>query len=255
MLPLAGDVAGQLDSCALGWPIEGWAELDSTNTRAQAWAADGAPHGAVVLAEFQKKGRGQPGHRWLAAAGQNLLFSVILRPALDPSSFGLVTLAGSLAVAETLAPMVAPLSVTIKWPNDVMIEDQKCCGILSESAVGPGTLVVVGIGLNVNQSVFPEEIARRATSVLLVTGRPANRAGIMVGILTRFAAYLEMTATQPATLIEHCTSRLYRIGQDCHVRQGPDQFLRGRILGLSATGALRLDTHQKVMTVHTGNLS
>ena len=229
--------------------------MDSTNTRAQAWAAEGAPNGSVVLAEYQTNGRGQPGRRWQSAAGQNLLFSVILRPTHGPSSFGLVTLAGSLAVAETLAPIVAPLSVTIKWPNDVMIEGRKCCGILSESVIGPEQLVVVGFGLNVNQLVFPEEIAERATSVMLATGRPADRVAVMAGILQRFERYLELVATRPVPLIECCNRRLYRVGQHCRVRSGQHQSHQGRILGLSATGALKLDTGQKVITLCMGEIA
>lgn len=239
----------------LGRPIQGWLELESTNSKAQAWAAEGAPHGAVVLTEYQTHGRGQSGRIWQAAAGQNLLFSVILRPQMAPSKLGLLTLAGSLAVAEALSPGVAPLNVQVKWPNDVLIGGLKCCGILSESSIGPDLLVIVGIGLNVNQSVFPSDIADRATSVLVATGRTMDRATIMADILRRYEQQLALIDTQPSILIQRCTDRLFRIGQLCRVRSGHDQVVHGRIAGLSGKGGLRLVTGHKTTTLYMGELS
>ena len=239
----------------LGRPIQDWHELDSTNSKAQAWAAEGAPHGAVVLTEYQTHGRGQSGRVWQAAAGQNLLFSVILKPQLAPSKLSLLTLAGSLAVAEALSPIVAPLKVQVKWPNDVMIEGLKCCGILSESSIGPDILVIVGIGLNVNQSVFPSDITDRATSVLLATGRMTDRAAIMADILQRYEQHLALVEAQPSVLIQRCTDRLYRIGQLCRVRSGHDQVVHGRIAGLSGKGGLRLVTGHETTTLYMGELS
>lgn len=219
-----------------------------------AWAADGAPDGAVVLAEYQTRGKGRHGRVWQAAAGQNLLFSVILRPALAPAKYGLLTLAGSLAVREAVAPLVAPARVQIKWPNDILIEGQKCCGILSESAIGPGAAVVIGIGLNVNQSVFSPDIAERATSMRLATGRTIDRASLMADVLRQLERMLSLLHDRESSLRERYVDNLHGRGEVFSVYIRPETEIKGRIVGISPAGALRINDGQKIFTLHEGEL-
>lgn len=254
MLPLAREVARHLEPCSIGQPIRGWQAIDSTNRMGMAWAAEGAPNGAVVLAEYQTRGKGRHGRAWQAAAGQNLLFSVILRPVLTPARYGLLTLAGSLAVKEAIAPLVAPSRVQIKWPNDILIEGQKCCGILSESAIGPGAAVVIGIGLNVNQSVFPPDIADRATSVLLATGRRVDRASLMADVLRQLDRMLSLLNGSESALRDRYVDSLLGRGEVFSVYLRANTQISGRIVGITATGALRIDDGQNLFTVHEGEL-
>ncbi len=132
-----------------------WAECGSTNDEAAAWARAGAPHGAVVIADAQTRGRGRLGRVWHSPPGAALYFSAILRPPLPPMKVPPLTLAAGVAVAETVARFdVAP---TLKWPNDVLIEGKKLAGILTESATQGARLehVIVGIGVNLRVEEFP----------------------------------------------------------------------------------------------------
>lgn len=138
------------------------AECASTNDLARAWATDPhapAPDGAWVTAERQTQGRGQRGRRWDAAPGESVLMSVVLRPALSPAERGQMAFVAALSVADVLDEYgVAP---ALKWPNDVLVGDKKMAGVLIETVPGPGDagIVIAGIGVNVNQTVFPGEEA------------------------------------------------------------------------------------------------
>ena len=134
--------------------------------------------GDVFVAEFQSAGRGRLDHTWLSAKGENLTFSVVLagvgRP---PAEIATLPLVVGLAVVKALASL-APLS--LKWPNDVLCEGRKLAGILCERH---GDNVIAGIGLNVNQTEFPPEIAWRATSLAVLCGRCFDRETVLLDVL------------------------------------------------------------------------
>ena len=191
-LPLVDDVQPLLKTDAFGRAIRGHASVDSTNTKAAQWAREGAAHGSVVLTEYQTAGRGRQGRRWEAEPGQNLMFSVVLRPPLPPDRLGLLPLAAGLAVAEAVDPFIAPVTASVKWPNDVLVEGRKTCGMLLETSfsgraavIDAPAFVVLGIGLNVNQVDFPDALADTATSLRLITGRLVPRAPLLARLLRR----------------------------------------------------------------------
>jgi BirA family biotin operon repressor/biotin-[acetyl-CoA-carboxylase] ligase len=134
---------------------------DSTNERARALAEAGAPHGTVVTADEQTAGRGRHGRTWLAAPGEALLLSIVVRP-LSPRH-ALLPLAAALAVCEA-AEALEDVSCQIKWPNDVWVDRRKLSGILVEARPAAGW-AVVGIGLNTGASEFPDEIREIATTL------------------------------------------------------------------------------------------
>ena len=148
--------------------------VDSTQTVAFALAADGAADRTVVVAQAQTAGRGRRGRLWLDEPGASLLTSIILRPRLQPARLPTLSLAAGVAVVEALE-RVTGLKPRLKWPNDVLVDGRKLAGILLESRIGPSPLVVLGIGVNLAQRVFPADLAERATSVRLATGRRVDR--------------------------------------------------------------------------------
>lgn len=134
--------------------------------------------GDVFVAEFQSAGRGRLDHTWLSAKGENLTFSVVLAGAgRPPSEIATLPLVVGLAVVKALASL-APLS--LKWPNDVLCDGRKLAGILCERH---GDNVIAGIGLNVNQTEFPPEIAWRATSLAVLCGRCFDRETVLLDVL------------------------------------------------------------------------
>jgi BirA family biotin operon repressor/biotin-[acetyl-CoA-carboxylase] ligase len=137
----------------LGLPYRYVSTTASTNTLAREEGSAGSPHGTVVVTDYQHTGRGRLGRSWVSEEGKDLTFSLVIRPHLPPERASRITLATSVAVAETLSGLDGlDGRVSIKWPNDVLVDGRKVCGILSEASLDMDTLhwVVVGIGLNVN---------------------------------------------------------------------------------------------------------
>jgi BirA family transcriptional regulator, biotin operon repressor / biotin---[acetyl-CoA-carboxylase] ligase len=156
--------------------------VDSTQTVAFALAADGAVDRTVVVAQAQTAGRGRRGRLWLDEPGASLLTSIILRPRLEPARLPTLSLAAGVAVVEALE-RVTGLKPRLKWPNDVLVDGRKLAGILLESRLGPSPLVVLGIGVNLTQRVFPPDLAERATSVRLATGRRVDADTLLTALL------------------------------------------------------------------------
>ncbi len=138
---------------SLGRSLEGFAEIDSTNARALSRAAEGAPSGAVVVAEFQSAGRGRLGRKWDGGRGESLLFSVGWRSdSPDAGHFGLTPLATGLALRDAVQGYTGGEAVDLKWPNDLLVGGMKCAGVLVESVIMSKRerWAVIGVGLNVN---------------------------------------------------------------------------------------------------------
>ncbi|HVL64931.1 MAG TPA: biotin--[acetyl-CoA-carboxylase] ligase, partial [Actinomycetota bacterium] len=156
-----------------GRPLRALRTTGSTNADAVAWAVEGAPEGAVIVAEHQTAGRGRRGRSWSSRQGLSLLFSVVLRPQLELDRLGLVTTAFGVAVAE--AADAEALGLGIKWPNDIVAGDRKLAGILVESRVSGriADVAVGGVGLNVGwaDAELPEEVSASAVTLAEVRRR------------------------------------------------------------------------------------
>jgi len=177
---------------SLGRPLMYEPITGSTNDNALSAARAGAPHGSVFVADEQTAGRGRRGNTWLAAPGESLLFSVLLRPKLELSQASALTLAVGLALRDAIAPRVRG-AAQIKWPNDLYVNGKKLAGILVESQLQGDRLqaVVVGIGLNVATRDFPPEIAARATSLASLGADDFEREPLLQEILNALARRLD----------------------------------------------------------------
>lgn len=177
----------------LGAPLVIVSETGSTNDDAKQGARDGAPHGAVWLAESQTGGRGRQGRAWLSPRGENLLFSVLLRLKCAPARVPPVSLVCGLAVRDAVARALgaaADSEVSVKWPNDVLVRnardgvERKIAGVLVESALAGNKVeyVVVGIGINVHTRALPDEVAAIATSIGLERDARAGKMGVVADL-------------------------------------------------------------------------
>jgi BirA family transcriptional regulator, biotin operon repressor / biotin---[acetyl-CoA-carboxylase] ligase len=162
--------------------------VDSTQAVAFALAADGAADRTVVVAQAQTAGRGRRGRLWIDEPGASLLTSIILRPRLTPARLPTLSLAAGVAVAEALE-RVTGLTPRLKWPNDVLVDGRKLAGILLESRIAPSPFVVLGIGVNLAQRVFPPDLAERATSVRLAAGRRVDADTLLTALLESLDAW------------------------------------------------------------------
>jgi BirA family transcriptional regulator, biotin operon repressor / biotin---[acetyl-CoA-carboxylase] ligase len=216
-----------------GWvpEVQFLPETGSTNRVAMEWAAEGAAHGSLVVADYQTAGRGRLERTWLAPAGSSVLASVVLRPAMEAAQRGLLALAAAVALCRCLEELEVPASV--KWPNDVLLGDRKVAGMLSEAA---GDVVVLGVGVNVKQQEFPEEIAASATSLERFTGRGLDRLAVLEGLVRHLARLVDGPVEQIVPAYRPwCGTLGRRVRVD--VGSGPIEDLAA---GIDSSGALVL---------------
>ena len=165
------------------WHVEWHASLDSTMTRAGKLAADGAPAGQVVVADFQRMGRGTRGRRWVAPPGSCLMFSAVFRPDLLPEKLSRLPYEIACAVRDALNVRLG-IGATVKAPNDVMVGERKLAGILCQSHIRSGKVewVVCGIGLNTNLAASDAGVPG-ATSLLMETREPCRHDALVADLL------------------------------------------------------------------------
>ena len=182
---LAASVRGTIFGQQAGKLIHHYYKIGSTNSEAMLAAADGAPEGSVFLAEEQLAGRGRSAHVWHSARSSGIYCSVILRPAMPPSDALIFSLAAGLAVRGAIMEIAPQLPVDLKWPNDLLVEGKKICGILTEMNAEATRVryLVIGIGINVNQTKFPAELRDTATSLRIETGAEWSRVELCAALL------------------------------------------------------------------------
>jgi BirA family biotin operon repressor/biotin-[acetyl-CoA-carboxylase] ligase len=239
--------------------------VSSTNDIADRLAGDGAAHGTVVAAEAQESGRGRMGRTWFSPPGAGLYVSVVLRPqslgdpaaSSDVSLPSSVSLTAGVALAEAIQ-VASGLPVAIKWPNDLVIERRKLCGILAEASSTPEhTLqhVVLGYGINVRPAAYPPDIAHRATSLESELGKPVDRSAVLAETLTRFAEWLRDVGNAGfgRMLQRWRTLSPSSVGSPVEVVQ-PGGWVAGTTAGIDADGALLVEIEGRVRRVIAGEV-
>jgi len=235
--------------------IEWFDEVDSTNSRLIA-DKETKCSGTVYCALYQTAGRGQRGNRWEARAGENLMFSLLLKPDnISADRQFVISQATALAVAQYLQTL--GIAAKIKWPNDIYVDNSKICGILIENFVSEGHISasIIGVGLNLNQSAFPEDLVN-ATSATLLTGRKFDLRAELESLVDLLLDWLSR-ADNPASgqmLTTSYLSNLYRKDEwhdyidrtNCNpliatTEKVDGHRFRGRIKGLSPTGCLIIE--------------
>lgn len=212
-------------------------ETDTTMLDAARLAEGGCPSGTVVGAEMQTAGQGRHGRSWRSDRESGLYFSTVLRLPLAPAQQPLVTMAVGLAVADAIESNTG-IPVDLRWPNDVLIGDRKLCGIIVQQH---NAALVCGIGINVNQESFPDELATIATSLRIASGRTLAREPILMEVLDSMERHLDMLVNEGAEAILKLftAASSYVSGRRVVVEQG-DVLLRGTTAGLDANGFLLL---------------
>lgn len=240
-------------------PIHHFYKISSTNSEAMSAAAEGAPEGSVFLAEEQTAGRGRGVHVWESARSAGIYCSVILRPKLPPSDVLVLSLAAGLAVRDAIAQVDSRVTVDLKWPNDVLIAGKKVCGILTEMNAEATRVryIVVGIGINVNQAAFPEELAAVATSLRLATGSEWSRVELTAALLKSLDREYGLLIAQPdapQSILQRFAERSSWVrGKKIRVDENGSR-LEGTSEGLDARGFLQVRTAQGLQTILSGTV-
>ncbi|MFH1147711.1 MAG: biotin--[acetyl-CoA-carboxylase] ligase [Pseudomonadota bacterium] len=214
----------------------------STNDVAKQLAQDGAPEGAIVIADSQTSGKGRLGRSWHSPPGSGLYFSAVLRPDVDPDSLCKITLLAGVAAAGAIED-VTTIRPQIKWPNDLLLHGRKAGGILTElhgDAVSP--TVVLGIGINVSTRLedFPPDLQLKATSLVLAGAKDVSRSELIRSILERLEYwYLPFKKGEHGPMLQAWRKQCAMIGSNAKIRSG-EEVCFGRILDIDDTGALLL---------------
>lgn len=242
----------------IGQKMECFDVIGSTNTTAMQMAEEGAPHGTLVVADRQDSGKGRRGRSWVMPAGIAIAMSIILKPEeLLPGNAPMLTLVSALAVAGAIREQTG-LKAAIKWPNDIVIDGKKVCGILTEMSTQIDYInhIVVGIGINVHNEQFPEELIDRATSLYLASGKHFSRAALVEAVCESFEHYYEIfmrTQDLSGLQAEYDSWMVNKDRQVCIL--DPRGEYEGKALGITEHGELLVETPDGIRNVDSGEVS
>ena len=189
------EIESQLDDKNIIKKIQFFEEIDSTNTQAKLYAEQGEESGTLFVAEKQNGGRGRRGHNWISPAGSGIWMTLLLRPDIEPVNASMLTIVSAMAVTSAIKREAneqgVDIECQIKWPNDVVVNKKKMCGILTEMSAQMEAVnyVVIGIGINVNTTHFDDEIKATASSLYVETGKHFKRSRIIVFFVEEFTKY------------------------------------------------------------------
>ena len=241
-----------------GEHIHHYYRAGSTNTIALDSANDGAPEGSVFLAEQQTAGRGRGSNQWHSAESTGIYCSVILRPALPPADVLVLSLATGLAVQSAVQEIDSRVLPDLKWPNDLLIQGKKFCGILTEMSAEATRVrhIVTGIGINVNQRHFPGDLANTATSLQMTTGTEWSRVELCAALLKSLDREYRVLLQNPeahAEILRRFEERSSS-ARGRHVLVEENGGFEGVTEGLDPRGFLRVRTPDGLRTVYAGTV-
>lgn len=254
----ASEVGSVVSSEWIGKEIVYYPEIDSTNLEAKRIGEQGGVEGTVVIAEAQTKGQGRRGRHWVSGPNEAAYLTFLLRPDIQAVSASMLTLVAALAVSKGIE-VATGVRTDIKWPNDVILNDKKVTGILTEmnTAIDYINYVVIGIGMNINVSKFPEELLDVATSLFIETNKIYNRAEVVARVLEAFEYYYDVFKKTESLkdLVDEYNNKLINCGRQVKIINGKNQMIR-TALGINEAGALLVEDDSKnIETIVSGEVS
>ena len=233
-------------------------EIDSTNNRAKEAGDNKAPHGTLFVADMQVAGKGRRGRVWQSPAGSSIYMTILLYPEISPLKAPQLTLVMAIAVAEGIKA-VTGLDTKIKWPNDIVVNGRKICGILTEMSTEIDYInhVVIGAGINVNQDEFPEDIRKTASSLKMELGQQVKRSELIAAIMKSFEKDYEIfiQTEDLSGLQELYNSMLVNLDRDVKVLEPGNEY-EAHALGINKTGELIVRTPEgEEKDIYAGEVS
>ncbi len=237
----ASEISKDLNTEYIGKNLYVYKEVTSTNTVARFLSMNGAENGSVIISEKQTKAKGRSGKTWESPLG-GVWLSIILNPNVDHTKLPLITLATGVAVAKTLEK-IGVENPEIKWPNDIIINDKKVCGILTEAVTKFNTIenVIIGVGIdaNLNLGDFPEELQNGTTTLKEELGREGSENLLIKIFLEEFEKITELFNHEGyEDILKEWRKRSYTIGKIVEVREPFNIYYDAYVLGIGKEGAL-----------------
>lgn len=250
------EIRRYLRSECIGARMELHDRLDSTNLRAKALAATGAPHGYLVVADSQSRGRGRFGRSFFSPEHSGVYVTYVLRPKTTAERAAMVTSMAAVAVARAIEA-VADVKAGIKWVNDIYLNGRKVCGILCEAGMdfesGMLEYAVLGIGVNVAAMDFPEDLRDIATSIANECGQAVSRSRLIAEISNQLEALYPQL--ESGEFIAESRARSVVIGRDVTVLRGDERY-PARVLDIDPQGRLVIRTGDgEVRRMASGDIS
>lgn len=232
--------------------------IDSTNTKAQELAEKGYPSGTLVVADKQDSGKGRRGRSWVSPSGTGIFMTLMIKPDINPNNASMLTLVAALAVAKAITSVTGEEAM-IKWPNDIVINGKKVCGILTEMNAQFDYInhIVVGIGINVHNESFPEEISQMASSLMIEAGgKRFHRAQIIAETMSYFEQYYDtfLKTQDLSALVREYDELLVNRNKSVRVLDPKEPF-DGKAMGITPKGELIVDTWESRKLVSSGEVS
>ena len=233
--------------------------IESTNKKAKSLAEEGAGHGVLITADAQEAGIGRRGRTWISESGTGIYMSMVLRPEIKTEHASMLTLVAALAVQKAIESVCTDeVETEIKWPNDIVVNKKKVCGILTELSL-KGTdidYVIVGIGINVNNQIFAEEIKQTASSLYLETGVQTDREMLITEVWKHFCVYYQQFLEKEdlSLLKEEYEQVLVNKENRVNVLDPLGEYT-GIAKGITNTGELIVDTDGEIKYVSGGEVS
>lgn len=232
--------------------------IDSTNTKAQELAEKGYPSGTLVVADKQESGKGRRGRSWVSPSGTGIFMTFMIKPDINPNNASMLTLVAALAVAKAITSVTGEKAL-IKWPNDIVINGKKVCGILTEMNAQFDYInhIVVGIGINVHNESFPEEISQMASSLMIEAGgKRFHRAQIIAETMSYFEQYYDtfLKTQDLSALVREYDELLVNRNKSVRVLDPKEPF-DGKAMGITPKGELIVDTWESRKLVSSGEVS
>lgn len=275
------ELESRMDTLWAGRPVKFFEAIGSTNIQAKLEAEEGAEQGLLLVADQQTAGRGRRGRKWESPAGCNVYFTLLLKPQYSPDKASMVTLVMALAVAEGIRASYGDADLSqeqctsnpcsrvsteeknvqpaIKWPNDIVMNGKKVCGMLTEMNVERDYIhyVVVGVGINVGKQEFAPEIAATATSLEEQYGKKVSRALLVANIMKAFEKYYEKFCAcgDLSGLMEEYNQQLVNAEREVRVLDPKGEY-EGLSKGINAAGELLVETKNgEIIPVYAGEVS
>ena len=232
--------------------------IDSTNTKAQELAEKGYPSGTLVVADKQESGKGRRGRSWVSPSGTGIFMTLMIKPDINPNNASMLTLVAALAVAKAITSVTGEEAM-IKWPNDIVVNGKKVCGILTEMNAQFDYInhIVVGIGINVHNESFPEEISQMASSLMIEAGgKRFHRAQIIAETMSYFEQYYDtfLQTQDLSALVREYDELLVNMNKAVRVLDPKEPF-DGKAMGITPKGELIVDTWESRKLVSSGEVS
>lgn len=232
--------------------------IDSTNTKAQELAEKGYPSGTLVVADKQESGKGRRGRSWVSPSGTGIFMTLMIKPDINPNNASMLTLVAALAVAKAITSVTGEEAM-IKWPNDIVVNGKKVCGILTEMNAQFDYInhIVVGIGINVHNESFPEEISQMASSLMIEAGgKRFHRAQIIAETMSYFEQYYDtfLKTQDLSALVREYDELLVNRNKSVRVLDPKEPF-DGKAMGITPKGELIVDTWESRKLVSSGEVS